>query len=51
MTSLFIKVTATNSFSHDVENFSLRRAVQKKNTQVCSQYYLMTDTKLLVCKL
>uniref|UniRef100_A0A8C3BV13 Cadherin 26 n=1 Tax=Cairina moschata TaxID=8855 RepID=A0A8C3BV13_CAIMO len=37
---LLLQVTATNSFSHDVENFSLRRAVQKKNTQLIDSYQL-----------
>lgn len=44
--SFFHKVTAADSFSHEIENFSLRQAIRRKSIQVCSQYYI-TDTQQL----
>ncbi|XP_062445530.1 cadherin-like protein 26 [Rhea pennata] len=37
---LFYKVTAANTFSHEVENFHLGQAIQKKTTQWLDPYQL-----------
>lgn len=37
---LLLQVTAANSFSHEIENFSLRQAMQKKTIQWIDSYQL-----------
>ncbi|XP_042656680.1 cadherin-like protein 26 [Tyto alba] len=37
---LLLQVTTANSFSHGIENFSLRQAIQKKSIQLLNSYQL-----------
>ncbi|XP_009642032.1 cadherin-like protein 26 [Egretta garzetta] len=37
---LLLQVTAANSFSHEIENFSLRQAIRKKGTEWIESYQL-----------